>query len=156
MQDIEVELNDKTFVITPFGARQGVALEARILAILGPGVNGLKEVLSGFDIKAGMDQKVDLGFVATATTEIIQSVMEKDPELNIVFALLKKTFFVKDGQKVSLNSDEVLDGLFSGKTDELFNLAFKVAKANGFFIGKLTGLLDLLMTKPEPLTNTAS
>lgn len=143
MQDKTIIVDGKEFVVTPFAVRKALGLEAKLLAMLGPGLGGLKDTFKELNLNNFETKDIDFSFVPGFITEAINSIYKLDPELNIVFDVLQETLYKgPNNHNFKLNNDEAVNRVFAGNNIGLFKLFFEVIKANGFFIGQLTGVLS--------------
>ena len=115
----QIEINGRYYEVKPLLATETVMLQTRLLKIVGPGMEELKELLSGSTDEmmkaqvalAGMG-KIFADCDPRAVTTFIKDVVES--------CKIKR----ESGQ----TGDVIMDVDFSGKTNELFKLLFFALK----------------------------
>ena len=144
MQIKRITVDGKQYDVTPFTPREAIALEVRIESLLGSVMPALNKLGGDGDIEA---KTAFLGALPELASAAIEAVAKLDPELNLVFDVIRKTAYQgANGVSFALNTDDAVATVFTGNHLGLFTLAWEVLKANGFFITKATGLLDELTT----------
>jgi len=146
-----VETIDKTidgldFQITTFGAIKGQKIQTRLIKITAPGAGPLINLLKGLDfekdrselIKEFLDGEVDLGIIAKALQEVLQSAGDEDQIQSFIFRLLEKTTvkyaIVEGDMRVhELSQENIFDVVFQGRYMTMYKLLVAVIQVNKFF-----------------------
>lgn len=149
----KLTVDGKIYEVTPFTPREAIALEVRIESLFGAVLPSLKNVLASGEKEV---MAAIYGALPELASSAIAVVAKLDPELGLLFDVLKKTSYqAGNGVSFALDSDDAIATVFTGNHLGLFTLAWEVLKVNGFFITKTTGLLSKLTSSlAVPLPST--
>lgn len=119
----DFKIGNVNYMTRKFPAREGLALHMKLIGTVSSSLGGLFETVSA------EGASVDVGKLAPHITSLIDTIIEKDPELTLFFKALKYT--TRDGKL--LNDGDNFDDAYAGNYEELFSAFIEVIKINNFF-----------------------
>jgi hypothetical protein len=147
-------IRDYTFYIRPFPAFKAANLSGELAAVILPVLSSITPMLTNTDKKNNGVLDTNIEDAAPAIAGAFSSISGDKLE-----SLLKKLLTSNGNIAVELEpggetqrlTDDLVNEIFCGETQDLFILAFEVIKINyaGFFgkLGSLSGSLTKLMEK---------
>lgn len=132
----EKKIGDRTFKVEPMLATDAVRLQARLLKVLGGGIDRLPEIMAGAGKDASPEAKAKSNAAAVAAFADIFANGDPDLMTKLVQEIVETAMVKRPSGEYSLVD---MDGDFTGRLDEMFELAVFVLREQfgAFFTGRL-------------------
>lgn len=127
----EFKVGEVSYITRKFPAREGLAIHMKLVNVFSSSLSGL------FGVVAEHGTDATAAELAPHIISVADSIFEKDPELQLLFKLMKYT--VREGKPLS--DGDNFDDAYAGNYDELLSAVIEVVKANNFFT-KIIGLFQ--------------
>lgn len=138
-QQVDTIVDDMKFTITLFNHRIGKELDLKISRILSRLLKGLGSIIEKKSKDEFADSNINLSMFADQIVEILTS-LTVDEFNDIEYTMLSYVIHTtSDGKKISLQDQNQVDQIFTGKNLTVIKLMIEIMKANNFCFFVLLG-----------------